>query len=52
MDIGMNGVFALEVNRVLYSNMPPFVVKTSLGDMLQKRIGRVFPPCRCVAMAC
>ena len=48
----MKGVFALEVSRVLYSNMPPFVVKASLSGMLQKRISRVFPPCRCVAMAC
>lgn len=49
---GMNGVFALEVSRVLYRDMLLCEVKASLGDMLQKRISRVFPPCRCVAMAC
>ena len=48
----MNGVFATEVSRVLYKNMLPCEVKASLSDMLQKRMSRVFLPCRCVAMAC
>ena len=48
----MTGVFALEVSRVLYKNMLPCEAKASFSDMLQKRMSRVFLPCRCVAIAC